>query len=178
MSVHNMKPQFTDSDGYREWLAEWRVMYDLMSEDIRQSKFAIKAAQRNNEHAGVSRLRKERRYKRVMAQKLMTVLNEAKIRWQNIRDIKGSISAQMAEFPLTVGDCRNIDFHFNKKSLEFPFVPSWVVKAKGKSYYVNHVDCETAWTTRETPDHPSTKGAIRIKRGTVHITTDGNAVIS
>jgi hypothetical protein len=39
----------------------------------------------------------------------------------------------------------------------------WVIKAKGESYYVEHVDCSVPWSTKETPDNNHTKGAIKIK---------------
>jgi len=40
----------------------------------------------------------------------------------------------------------------------------WVVKAKGESYYVDHVECELPWSTKETPDNSHTKGSIKIKK--------------
>jgi hypothetical protein len=54
----------------------------------------------------------------------------------------------------------------------------WVLKIKGESHYVNHVTVMpgTGFSTKETPDNPHTKGAIKMK-GTVTI-TDGEAVIS
>lgn len=55
-------------------------------------------------------------------------------------------------------------FHFNKKHLEDDSIPMWVVKAKGESYYVNHVTCELPWSTKETPNNSHTKGSIKIKR--------------
>lgn len=39
----------------------------------------------------------------------------------------------------------------------------WVVKCKGQSYYVEHVECDIPWTTKETPDNTHTKGSIKIK---------------
>jgi hypothetical protein len=41
----------------------------------------------------------------------------------------------------------------------------WVIKAKGETYYVDHVDMESGvgFTTKETPDNPSTKGSIKFK---------------
>ena len=39
----------------------------------------------------------------------------------------------------------------------------WVVKTKGESYYVNHVNCSVAWNTKETPSNSHTKGSIKIK---------------
>lgn len=58
-----------------------------------------------------------------------------------------------------------IIFHFNKMSLQDPSVPMWVIKAKGQTYYVDHVDMESGvgFSTKETPDNPSTKGSIKFK---------------
>ena len=39
----------------------------------------------------------------------------------------------------------------------------WVIKTRGKTFYVNHVTCELPWSTKETPDNPSTKGSIKVK---------------
>ena len=189
MSVHGMKPLFTDYKGYQEWRQDWRGLYAHASLDIRESKAQIKALGRkfaqyadpldrmlDPVRARISELRAEHRYKRATGRKLMTVLEEAKIRWNNIKAMRQSIKDQALEFPTTI-ETRNIDFHFNKKSLEFDFIPMWVVKARGKTFYVNHVECQTGFTTRETPDHPSTKGSIRIKRGTLNISVEGIATI-
>jgi hypothetical protein len=176
MSVHGMKPQFVDREGYIAWKKEWRGLYKHLSSEIIALKHRIKDYQRQGlPQGGVV---KERQIQRVMAKKLMSAFEDAKIRWNGIEAARKSVEEQAKEYPILVEDCRNIDFHFNKKSLELPFVPMWVVKAKGKTFYVNHVDCQTPWTTRETPDHPSTKGSIRIKRGSLHINEDGDAMIS
>ena len=126
----------------------------------------------------MSRLQAELRRQRVMGHKLMTVLDEAKIRRDKIIGMEQGLREQNAQFPLVIEDARNIDFHFNKISLEFPFMPMWTLKAKGKSYYLNHIDCMAPWTTRETPDNPSTKGSLRIRKGTIHIAADGSAEIT
>ncbi len=54
----------------------------------------------------------------------------------------------------------------------------WVVKAKGESYYVHHVDCNAPWSTKETPDNASTKGSIKIKNCLLKIDQENNATIS
>ncbi len=56
-------------------------------------------------------------------------------------------------------------FHFNKAHLSDPNIPMWVLKSKGKTYYVNHVDVNpgVGFKTKETPDNPHTKGSIQIK---------------
>lgn len=54
-------------------------------------------------------------------------------------------------------------FHFNKGHIVNPSIPPWVVKCKGETYYVNHVESNAPWNTKETPDNPHTKGAIKFK---------------
>lgn len=54
-------------------------------------------------------------------------------------------------------------FHFNKKHLEDQTIPMWVIKTHGETFYVNHVDCEVPWSTKETPENSHTKGSIKVK---------------
>ena len=58
-----------------------------------------------------------------------------------------------------------IVFHFNKKHLEDPTIPMWVVKCRGDTYYVHHVEVSpgVGFSTKETPDNPHTKGSIKFK---------------
>ena len=58
-----------------------------------------------------------------------------------------------------------IVFHFNKKHLEDPTIPMWVLKCRGDTYYVHHVDVSpgVGFSTKETPDNPHTKGSIKFK---------------
>lgn len=58
-----------------------------------------------------------------------------------------------------------IIFHFNKKHLEDPSIPMWVIKCRGDTYYVHHVDVSpgVGFSTKETPNNPHTKGSIKIK---------------
>lgn len=48
----------------------------------------------------------------------------------------------------------------------------WVLKIKGQSYYVNHVEANAPWTTKETPDNPTTKGSLKFKKVNVEIDGD------
>jgi hypothetical protein len=66
-------------------------------------------------------------------------------------------------------------FHFNKKHLEDETVPMWVLKTAGETFYVNHVDCEIPWSTKETPDNSHTKGSIKVKNALMQIDSDNNA---
>ena len=54
----------------------------------------------------------------------------------------------------------------------------WVLKAKGQTYYVNHVDCNAPWTTKETPDNAHTKGALKVKNCRLIIDDQSNALIT
>lgn len=53
----------------------------------------------------------------------------------------------------------------------------WVIKAKGQSYYVSHVEVDCPFSTKETPDNPSTKGSLKFRNCIVEINDDGTAAI-
>lgn len=67
-------------------------------------------------------------------------------------------------------------FHFNKGHLIDPKIPMWVLKLKGKTYYVNHVTANAKWSTKESIDS-STKGSIKFKNVKVLIDDENNAEI-
>lgn len=68
-------------------------------------------------------------------------------------------------------------FHFNKAHLTDSTIPMWVLKLKGQTYYVSHVTSNAPWSTKETPDNPSTKGSLKFKKVVVTI-HDGEAIIN
>ena len=74
--------------------------------------------------------------------------------------------------------CKDLVFHFNKGHLTDQTIPMWVLKTKGESYYVHHVDCQMPWSTKETPDNPSTKGSLKIKKCLLTINDLNEATIS
>ena len=39
----------------------------------------------------------------------------------------------------------------------------WVIKTHGETFYVNHVESDMPWSTKETPDNSHTKGSIKFK---------------
>jgi hypothetical protein len=53
----------------------------------------------------------------------------------------------------------------------------WVLKTHGESFYVHHVTCELPWSTKETPDNPSTKGSIKVKNCLLQIDNENCATI-
>ncbi len=69
-------------------------------------------------------------------------------------------------------------FHFNKYSVTDPTVPPWVLKTKGQTYYVKHVNALAPFSTKETPDNPHTKGSLKFKNVDVVIDENFEATIS
>jgi len=45
----------------------------------------------------------------------------------------------------------------------------WVLKVKGETYYINHLDSEIGFSTKETPDNTHTKGSIKFKKCNLEI---------
>lgn len=54
----------------------------------------------------------------------------------------------------------------------------WVLKFHGETLYVNHVDCQLPWSTKETPDNPSTKGSIKVKNALLQINELNEATLT
>lgn len=178
MSAYGLHPTFDDLDGYRAWRAQWRVLYGKLTTDIRRLKRRLVRSQRANPGAQATHdLHKKLHGQRVMATKALTLLETAKQRWKRILDMHAQIEGQMGSFPQVIESCPVIDFHFNRGSIEFRFLPMWTVKARGRTFYVHHVDFDATGTTREMPDHPSTKGLIRFRHANLELLPDGSARI-
>ena len=74
--------------------------------------------------------------------------------------------------------CKDVVFHFNKGHLADPTIPMWVVKSHGVTFYVNHVDAEVPWSTKETPNNDHTKGSLKFKNCKLIIYDDNCATIT
>lgn len=176
MSAHGMFPKFTDYESYQRWRTTWRALQRRTTSDIRKARARLRSLQEAAPLAEETRkLQSDLHYRRIMARKLMTLLDDAKGRWARIVGMREQVRAQHATFPLLI-EAPRIDFHFNKGSLEFADLPMWVVKAKGQSFYVHHVDAQAPWTTREVPDG-GTKGMLRFRHCVLELKADGTAVI-
>jgi len=53
----------------------------------------------------------------------------------------------------------------------------WKIAFHGETYYVNHVECNVPWSTKETSDNPHTKGSIKVKDCLLTIDEHNNASI-
>jgi hypothetical protein len=199
MSIYGLKPQFTTYAGYQEWRKQWADVYKQVSSRIKAQKKTVQRYEKlTNEHereweavrgtpnakykpnphfVAYTRAREKLKGMSVAAHKLCTVLDEAKIRMGNITNMRKAMKEHLASFPISIEHCDRVDFHFNKKHLEFPWIPMWVLKTKGKTFYVHHVNALCPWSTRETPDHDSTKGSIRLRDCSLEIDADGVATL-
>ena len=74
--------------------------------------------------------------------------------------------------------CKEVVFHFNKQHLQDETIPMWVLKFHGETYYVNHVDSQLPWSTKETPNNPSTKGSIKFKNALVTINEQNESTLT
>lgn len=173
-SAYGLKPNFTNIREWRVWRRTWASVYVRLAADIRRKKHEVREAQKRLDGRSASR-QKALHQTSVVARKMMTLLEEGRARMRRIRDMERQIAEQMATFPLTY-DCDTVDVHYNRGSNEFPQLPMWVVKAKGRSFYVHHITSDAPWTTREKPD-ASTRGMLRFRRVRLSLTEGGEAVI-
>lgn len=60
-----------------------------------------------------------------------------------------------------LGYDKKIVFHFNKAHLADPSIPMWVIKSKGQTYYIDHLDSKVGFSTKETPENEHTKGSLK-----------------
>lgn len=78
---------------------------------------------------------------------------------------------------LQSNDVERIVFHFNKGHLSDPSIPMWTIKHKGQTYYVDHVDSQIGFSTKETPMNETTKGSVQF-RGRLKIFKENNQTIA
>ena len=54
----------------------------------------------------------------------------------------------------------------------------WVVKTHGETFYVDHVDANMPWSTKETPDNSHTKGSLKFREALLVIDDNNCATLS
>lgn len=207
MTAYALKPNFIDRESYRGWLHVWKLTYQRLSEDIRRQKVELKDTQRRvcRECLGsgviqveyesgranhyrwescpgdlcvspseAAKAQKNLHFNRRTARKMMTLLEDAERRWERITAMHRAVAEQ--PFPLVM-EASRIDFHYNKVANEFPFMPNWTVKAKGKTFYVRDVVSQMGFSTMNR-DEGNTRGLLRFRGGILSIDEDGIATIS
>lgn len=174
MSAFDMKPNFGDRAGYRAWLLAWRKLYRKVCRDIRAAKAESKRLSRENA-ANAGKKQRELVFTRAMGRKLMDLRVDAVARMERIDGMVAQIANQKATFPRVIENA-TVDFHYNRASNEFGDLPMWVVKAKGKTYYVDHVTANAPWSTHERPS-ATTRGMMRFRRCNLILRADNTAEI-
>lgn len=175
MAVAGLKPNFNDRESYIGWCKVWAMAYNRLSEDIRKMKKRTRYAQKAGLAEEAAKMQKDLFLMRRDGLRMMSLLEAAKVRRDRIIAMHEQLKAQ--PFPLVIEDCRSVDFHFNKGSLEFPFLPNWTVKAKGVSYYVSDVVAEKGFSTKN-KETGTTRGLLRFSRCNLRIDAEGVATIS
>ncbi len=66
---------------------------------------------------------------------------------------------------MQIDEDTRIIVHYNRIHNTNQEIPPWVIKAKGETYYINHIDVEknVGFSTKETPDSENTKAALKFK---------------
>lgn len=173
MSVNAMKPTFGNKEQYLLWRASWRVVYKELSRRIRSAKECTKVLQRAGDSEECRKAQKELVLIRADGTKMMTLMKEAKKRRDRILSMREEIAGQ--PFPLEM-EASRIDLFYNRAHNEFDILPRWVIKTKGKSFYVDHIDANVPWSTRELEDGP-TRGMIRFRKCMLSISKDRVATL-
>lgn len=168
MSIYGMKPTFTSAKSYKIWKHDRARLIDNAARICKARKLAIREAQRSGNHEMVAKARASYDRDRVIAFKLNSLIDDGKVRRDNLLAIRHALDEQDKTFPLNIENCRTIDFHFNKKHLEIPSIPMWVAKTRGKTYMIHHIDCQMPWSTMER-DEGATRGMIRVRHADLFI---------
>ena len=172
-SVYALKPQFSNREGYLAWRNTWKLVYRHIGDDIRRRKTALREAQRRGENT--AKMQRNLVWQRADARKLMTLLEEARLLRDRIKAMKKQMEEQHALFPIVL-ETNRCDVHYNKIHNTFSWMPMWVVKAQGRSYYCDHIDAQMGFSTREL-DSGSTRGMLRFRHCRVSINGENVATL-
>lgn len=160
--------EFSNKAEYMIWVAKWKASYAALSITIRKARSEKRWTGWLKEQA--RDMLQERAEAKCEAQRLYVAARDAARR--------AGIAEHFAQYPLVLEDCAAIDMHFNKAHLQYPdTIPRWVVKTKGRTYYVHHIDSQVGWSSRELSEG-STLGMIRLRHCRLEIDEDGNARIT
>ncbi len=75
-----------------------------------------------------------------------------------------------------IAEKERIVFHFNKKHLEDPEIPMWVVKCKGETFYIHHLESTIGFSTKESISNPVTKGSLMFRGKLSIVEQDGQTI--
>lgn len=71
---------------------------------------------------------------------------------------------------------QRVVFHYNKAHNQDQSIPPWVIKHKGQTYYVNHLDSKVGFSTKETPDNEHTKASLMFRGKLSIVEQDGETI--
>lgn len=175
MNINFVK--FNDSSDYFIWKKDWVGKYKEYSEQVRKQKKLVSNLHRKGHIIQAAKEQKKLLFMRVIASKSNILLKEALVEYHKKLGQEKELQEHLSKFPISYKYVKDVVFHFNKQHLLNPKIPMWVIKAKGNTFYVNHVISNAPWNTKEAPDNPHTKGSIKIKNVSLDIDQDAVATI-
>lgn len=69
-----------------------------------------------------------------------------------------------------------IIFAFNKAHNADKSIPPWIIKHRGQTHNIHHLDSALGFSTKETPDNDHTKGSIQFRGNLEIIEKDGQKI--
>lgn len=73
-------------------------------------------------------------------------------------------------------EVNRVVFHYNKLHNSDQSIPPWVIKHKGQTYYVHHLDSKVGFSTKETPDNEHTKASLMFRGKLSIVEQDGGTI--
>lgn len=175
MDFEIKKTTFHTVDDYQNWVNEWRIGYKSIEQMIREHKAKAKEFYKAGDVINGNKLHNTAvTFLRPMASKMLDLRANAKEVWKKQMEGMKELQKVMNSYPIDFGSCREVVFHFNKAHNQNPNIPAWILKIKGESYYIHHLEATAPFTTKETPENSHTKGALKFKK--VHAKIDENGI--
>lgn len=170
------KPKIYSWNDYLEFYSLWKKGIARLNTEIRRGKTLRGERQRNGLSASL--IQKKLAHRQLMARKMYQLLVEARTEAYERRKSEAELKKLLTSYPIEFPRCKEVVFHFNKGWLFNKTIPMWVVRARGETFYVYHVDTDgVKWSTKEAPDHPSTQGSIKFKNVSLYIDESATATI-
>ena len=70
-----------------------------------------------------------------------------------------------------------IIFAYNKAHNQDQTIPPWIIKHKGETHYIHHLDSKVGFSTKETPQNEHTQGSLMF-RGNLEIIEENGLKIA
>jgi hypothetical protein len=177
-NTYGLKIGFTDWDSYQRWLQEWRRIYKSIAVECKDLKNKIKQAQDTKNST------KEMKYREVylssssMAGKLMKLLELAKERWLNIKNLIKEFRKQNRNWPIVIQNVDKIILYFNDDSIEFNWLPQMILSTGIDKYHIKGFECNTRCISGDETQTKTMKIIAIVENVNITVNENGVAIIN